>query len=174
VQVERVEVTGRRRKTEALLLEHNLIKRHRPRYNVLLKDDKSFPFIHLTAHEYPRLTFFRGTRRLPGRFFGLPQFGGDARNTPPVAETVPHPAVRDTFFANRSRPCLQYQIQRCSGPCVGLVTQERYAQDVADAVKVLERCRNTEVMEDLRRRMDAALNACSSRMRPGCATRSRC
>jgi excinuclease ABC subunit C len=156
VQVERVEVTVTASETEALLLEHNLIKRHRPRYNVLLKDDKSFPFIHLTAHEYPRLTFFRGTRRLPGRFFGPYPNSAATRETLLLLQKLFRiRPCEDTFFANRSRPCLQYQIQRCSGPCVGLVTQERYAQDVADAVKVLEG-RNTEVMEDLRRRMDAA------------------
>ena len=155
-QVKRVEITVTASETEALLLEHNLIKRHRPRYNVLLKDDKSFPFIHLTAHEFPRLAFFRGTRRLPGRFFGPYPNSVATRETLLLLQKLFRiRPCEDTFFANRSRPCLQYQIQRCSGPCVGLVTREHYAQDVADAVKVLEG-RNTEVIADLGRRMDAA------------------
>jgi excinuclease ABC subunit C len=155
-QVKRVEVTVTASETEALLLEHNLIKRHRPRYNVLLKDDKSFPYIHLTAHEFPRLAFFRGTRKLPGRFFGPYPNSVATRETLLLLQKLFRiRPCEDTFFANRSRPCLQYQIQRCSGPCVGHVSKERYAQDVADAVKVLEG-RNTEVIADLGRRMEAA------------------
>ncbi len=155
-QVKRVEITVTASETEALLLEFNLIKRHRPRYNVLLKDDKSFPYIHLTAHEYPRLTFFRGTRKLPGRFFGPYPNSVATRETLLLLQKLFRiRPCEDAFFANRSRPCLQYQIQRCSGPCVGYVSQERYAEDVADAVKVLEG-RNMEVIADLGRRMDAA------------------
>jgi excinuclease ABC subunit C len=155
-QVARVEVTVTASEIEALLLEHNLIKRHRPRYNVLLKDDKSFPFIHLTAHAYPRLEFFRGSRKEPGRFFGPYPSTVATRETLMLLQKLFRiRPCEDTFFANRSRPCLQYQIQRCSGPCVGLVTREAYAQDVSDATRVLEG-RNDEVITDLRRRMDEA------------------
>jgi excinuclease ABC subunit C len=155
-QVARIEVTVTASEIEALLLEHNLIKRHRPRYNVLLKDDKSFPFIHLTAHAYPRLEFFRGSRKEPGRFFGPYPSTVATRETLMLLQKLFRiRPCEDTFFANRSRPCLQYQIQRCSGPCVGLVTREAYAQDVSDATRVLEG-RNDELITDLRRRMDEA------------------
>jgi len=155
-QVERVEVTVTASEIEALLLEQNLIKRHRPRYNVLLKDDKSFPFIHLTAHEYPRLEFFRGSRKEPGRFFGpYPSTVATRESLLLLQKLFRIRPCEDTFFANRSRPCLQYQIQRCSAPCVGLISKEAYAQDVSDATRVLEG-RNDEVIADLRRRMDAA------------------
>ncbi len=155
-QVERVEVTVTASEIEALLLEQNLIKRHRPRYNVLLKDDKSFPFIHLTAHEFPRLEFFRGSRKEPGRFFGpFPSTVATRESLLLLQKLFRIRPCADTFFANRSRPCLQYQIQRCTGPCVGLVTKEAYSQDVSDATRVLEG-RNDEVIADLRRRMDVA------------------
>jgi excinuclease ABC subunit C len=155
-QVKRLEVTITTSETEALLLEFNLIKRHRPRYNVLLKDDKSFPYIHLTAHEFPRLAYFRGTRKVPGRFFGPYPNSVAARETLQLLQKLFRiRPCEDTFFANRSRPCLQHQIGRCSAPCVGLVTRDAYAQDIADAAKVLEG-RDTELIADLGRRMEEA------------------
>ena len=155
-QVTSVEVTVTASETEALLLEYNLIKQHKPRYNVLLKDDKSFPFIHVSNHEYPRIAFYRGSRRLPGRFFGPYPSAVATRETLLLLQKLFRlRPCEDTFFANRSRPCLQYQIGRCSGPCVGLVTPEKYEQDVADAIKLLDG-RDTEVIEDLGRRMETA------------------
>ena len=155
-QVRRVDVTVTASETEALLLEFNLIKRHRPRYNVLHKDDKSFPYIHVTAHEFPRLAYYRGPRRQPGRLFGPYPSSVAARETLLLLQKLFRiRPCEDTFYSNRSRPCLQYQIERCTAPCVGLVSREVYAQDVADAVGVLEG-RNTEVIADLGRRMDAA------------------
>jgi excinuclease ABC subunit C len=155
-QVASVEVTVTASETEALLLEYNLIKQHKPRYNILLKDDKSFPFIHVSGHEFPRIAFYRGTRKLPGRFFGPYPSTVATRETLLLLQKLFRlRPCEDTFFANRSRPCLQYQINRCTGPCVGLVTQEQYGQDVADAIKVLDG-RNGEVIEDLGRRMEDA------------------
>jgi excinuclease ABC subunit C len=155
-QIARIEVTVTASEIEALLLEFNLIKRHRPRYNVLLKDDKSFPFIHLTAHEYPRLAYFRGTRKEAGRFFGPYPNSVATRETLLLLQKLFRiRPCEDAFFANRSRPCLQYQIQRCTAPCVGFVSKQAYAQDVSDATRVLEG-RNDEVVADLRRRMDSA------------------
>ena len=155
-QVTSVEVTVTASETEALLLEYNLIKQHKPRYNVLLKDDKSFPFIHVSNHEYPRIAFYRGSRRLPGRFFGPYPSAVATRETLLLLQKLFRlRPCEDTFFANRSRPCLQYQIGRCSGPCVGLVTPEKYEQDVADAIKLLDG-RDTEVIADLGRRMETA------------------
>jgi len=155
-QVARVEITVTASETEALLLEYNLIKQHRPRYNVLLKDDKSFPYIHLTAHEYPRLAYYRGAGKVPGRFFGPYPNSVAARETLQLLQKLFRlRPCEDTYFANRSRPCLQYQIGRCSAPCVGLVSREAYAQDIADAVQVLQG-RNSELIAELGRRMETA------------------
>jgi excinuclease ABC subunit C len=152
-----MEVTITNSDTEALLLEYNLIKKHRPRFNVVLRDDKSFPYLHLeTNHEFPRLNFYRGSRKEPGKYFGPYPSAGAVRDTLQQLQKLFR--IRncdDTYFANRSRPCLQYQIQRCTAPCVGLVSTEHYARDVNAAIKVLEG-RNDEVGAELGRRMDAA------------------
>jgi len=156
-QIARIEVTVTASETEALLLECNLIKRHRPRYNVVLRDDKSFPYLHVTTdQEYPRIEFYRGSRRRPGRFFGPYPSAGATRETLLLLQKLFRlRTCEDSYFANRSRPCLQYQIERCSAPCVGLVTREAYAGDVADAIKVLEG-RDAEVTDDIARRMEEA------------------
>jgi excinuclease ABC subunit C len=152
-----MEVTITNSETEALLLEYNLIKKHRPRFNVVLRDDKSFPYLHLeTKHEFPRLNFYRGSRKEAGKYFGPYPSAGAVRETLQQLQKLFR--IRncdDAYFANRSRPCLQYQIQRCTAPCVGLVSKEHYARDVGAAIKVLEG-RNDEVSEDLGRRMEAA------------------
>ncbi len=152
-----MEVTITNSDTEALLLEFNLIKKHRPRFNVVLRDDKSFPYLHLeTEHDFPRLNFYRGSRKEPGRFFGPYPSAGAVRETLQQLQRLFR--IRncdDTYFDNRSRPCLQYQIQRCTAPCVGLISAESYARDVDAAIKVLEG-RNDEVQLELGRRMEAA------------------
>jgi excinuclease ABC subunit C len=152
-----MEVTITNSDTEALLLEFNLIKKHRPRFNVVLRDDKSFPFVHLdTGHEFPRLSFYRGSRKEPGRFFGPYPSAGAVRETlQQLQKLFRLRNCEDTYFANRSRPCLQYQIQRCTGPCVGLISKEAYARDAAAAIKVLEG-RDDEVQQELGRRMETA------------------
>jgi excinuclease ABC subunit C len=156
-QIASIEVTATASETEALLLEYNLIKRHRPRYNVTLRDDKSFPYLYVTTEQdYPRITFYRGTRKLPGRFFGPYPNARATRETVLLLQKLflLRPCS-DTFFANRSRPCLQYQIKRCSGPCVSLISVENYKQDVEDAIKVLEG-RGAELIDDLAQRMEEA------------------
>jgi excinuclease ABC subunit C len=152
-----MEVTITNSDTEALLLEYNLIKKHRPRFNVVLRDDKSFPYLHFeTEHEFPRLTFYRGSRKEPGRYFGPYPSAGAVRETlQQLQKLFRLRNCEDTYFANRSRPCLQYQIQRCTAPCVGLISKENYARDVSAAIKVLEG-RNDEVYQDLGRRMESA------------------
>src|ERR1700674_5381770 len=152
-----MEVTITNSDTEALLLEFNLIKKHRPRFNVVLRDDKTFPYLHFeTQHECPRLTFYRGSRKEPGRYFGPYPSAGAVRETlQQLQKLFRLRNCDDTYFANRSRPCLQYQIQRCTAPCVGLISKEHYARDVGAAIKVLEG-RNDEVNLDLGRRMEAA------------------
>jgi excinuclease ABC subunit C len=134
-----IEVTVTNSDTEALLLEHNLIKRHRPRFNVILRDDKSFPYLHLSEHEFPRLSFYRGSRRLPGRLFGpYPAASAVHETLNQLHKLFKLRSCKDTFFANRSRPCLEYQIGRCSAPCTALIDPKTYARDVESAVMVLE------------------------------------
>jgi excinuclease ABC subunit C len=152
-----MEVTITNSDTEALLLEFNLIKKHRPRFNVVLRDDKSFPYLHLeTGHEFPRLNFYRGSRREAGRFFGPYPSAGAVRETlQQLQKLFRLRNCDDLYFANRSRPCLQYQIERCTAPCVGLIAKEDYARDVDAAIKVLEG-RNDEAQVELGRRMELA------------------
>jgi excinuclease ABC subunit C len=154
--IENVEVTVTNSDTEALLLEHNLIKRHRPRFNVILRDDKSFPYVHLSAHEFPRLSFYRGSRKLPGRLFGpYPSASAMHETLNQLHKLFRIRSCKDSFFANRSRPCLEYQIGRCSAPCTGLIGKEAYARDVQSAVEVLEG-RAAEVTARIGGEMDQA------------------
>src|SRR5258705_3899860 len=156
-QIANVEVTATPSDSEALLLEYNLIKKHRPRYNVVLRDDKSFPSLHVsTQQDFPRISFYRGTRKIPGKFFGPYPSASATRETLALLQKIFRlRPCEDSYFANRSRPCLQYQIQRCSGPCVALVTKQQYAQDVQDAIKVLEG-RSSELLGELAERMESA------------------
>jgi len=156
-QVSAIDVTVTNSETEALLLEYNLIKAHRPRFNIVLRDDKSFPYIHLyVEHDFPRLEFYRGPRSAPGRYFGPFPNAGAVRDTlNQLQKLFRIRNCRDSFFANRSRPCLQHQIGRCSAPCVGLISREAYAQDIAAAVKVLDG-RSDEVSAELQARMEEA------------------
>ncbi len=156
-QIARVEVTVTQTEDEALLLESNLIKAHQPRYNVVFRDDKSYPYLFLSGdHPFPRLAFHRGAQRQPGRYFGPYPNAGAVRE---MQDTL-HKLFRirqcdDSFFANRSRPCLQYQIKRCSAPCVALISATDYARDTDDAVRLLDG-RAEAVMQDLVQRMEQA------------------
>ena len=156
-QVSAIEVTVTNSETEALLLEYNLIKEHKPRFNIVLKDDKSFPYIQLCDdHRFPRLAFYRGARAAGTRYFGPFPNAGAVRDTlNQLQKLFRIRNCRDSFFANRSRPCLQHQIGRCSAPCVGLISREAYTQDLAAAVKVLEG-RSEEVTTELQARMEGA------------------
>ncbi len=152
-----VEVTATHTETEALLLENNLIKEHRPRYNIVLRDDKSFPYIYLsTEEEFPRLAFHRGPRRGKGRYFGPFASAGATRDTLNLLQKLfMVRQCENSFFKNRSRPCLQHQIKRCTAPCVGLVDAARYADDVRHAMMFLEG-KSEAMIDELVARMERA------------------
>ncbi|HEX7045153.1 MAG TPA: excinuclease ABC subunit UvrC [Burkholderiales bacterium] len=152
-----IEVTLTHTESEALLLENNLIKSLRPRYNVVLRDDKSYPYIFVSeAQEWPRLAFHRGARREKGRYFGPYPSAGAVRESLNLLQKVfPVRQCEDTFFRTRTRPCLQYQIKRCSAPCVRLVERERYLQDVRHAVLFLEG-KSRVVIDEMMKRMEEA------------------
>jgi excinuclease ABC subunit C len=155
-----VEVTVTHTETEALLLENNLIKEYRPRYNILLRDDKSYPYIYVSTGQcFPRLAFHRGPRREDGRYFGPYASAGATRET--LSQLQKLFQIRqcdDTFFRNRSRPCLQYQIKRCTAPCVGYVEAGCYQEDVRHALMFLEG-KSEQVIAELVARMESASEA---------------
>ncbi len=158
-QIRHIEVTVTASETEALLLEFNLIKEHRPRFNVVLRDDKSFPYIQLHEHEFPRLAVYRGVRSGAGRFFGpYPDARAVRASLQQLQKLFRLRNCRDSFFAHRTRPCLQHQIGRCSAPCVGLIDAASYARDVDAVVMVLEG-RDSEVTGALESQMQAAAEA---------------
>lgn len=141
--------------SEALLLESNLIKKHRPRYNIVLRDDKSYPYIRLDdSHVFPRLSFYRGSRRESGQYFGPFASANSVRQTLAQLQKIfPVRQCEDTFFRLRSRPCLQYQIQRCSAPCVGLISAASYAEDVKQA-KLFLKGHDSKLADYLAERME--------------------
>jgi excinuclease ABC subunit C len=155
--VANVEVTVTNTEAEALILEYNLIKQHRPRYNVTLRDDKSYPYIYVsTNQQFPRLQFHRGPRKGKGRYFGpYPSAGAVRQTLNELQKLFMVRQCRDSFFSNRSRPCLQYQIKRCTAPCVDLISAEQYRRDVDAAIDFLEG-RNRNVIDAFVARMEEA------------------
>lgn len=159
-QVARVEVTVTNTEAESLLLEYNLIKQHRPRYNVTLRDDKSYPYIYVSTEQaFPKLAFHRGARKGKGEYFGpYPSAGAVRQTMNELTRLFMVRQCRDGFFNNRTRPCLQYQIKRCTAPCVGLVTEAEYRNDVDAAMQFL-RGKNKRVVDTFVKRMEAASDA---------------
>ena len=156
-RIRNIEVTVTHTEAEALILENTLIKSLKPRYNVLLRDDKSYPYIYLSSDQaFPRLSWHRGAKSGKGRYFGpYPNIGSMRDNLRLLQKLFPVRQCEDSFFRNRSRPCLQHQIKRCTAPCVGLISEEDYARDVRDAMLFLEG-RAGQVVDDLVRRMEEA------------------
>ena len=146
--------------TEALLLEQNLIKQLKPRFNVLLRDDKSFPNILVGGdHAFPQIRKHRGARRDPGRYFGpFASAGAVNRTLNQLQKAFQLRSCSDSMFASRTRPCLLHQIKRCSAPCVGRISEPDYAESVADAVRFLEG-RSTKIQKELAAQMQAASEA---------------
>lgn len=155
--IHHIETTITHSETEALLLEHNYIKENRPKYNVLLRDDKSYPYILLTKHKHPRLTSFRGSKKAVGEYFGPYPNAGAVRETLNLLQKLfPIRQCEDSYYKNRSRPCLQYQIGRCLAPCVeGCFSQEEYDNQV-NLVRLFLQGKDNQVIEHLAQKMEKA------------------
>ncbi len=155
-QVAAMEVTVTNTEAEALLLENNLIKEHRPKYNILLRDDKSYPYILLSNHEFPSLSFYRGSKKKKGEYFGPYASVAAVRETLSLLQkTFKVRQCNESFYRNRSRPCLQYQIERCTAPCVNMVSEKTYAKDVDFARKFLQG-KSEQVVNNLVAEMETA------------------
>jgi len=154
--IDNFEVTVTNTEAEALILEQNLIKTHRPKFNILLRDDKSYPYIYLSNDQYPRLALHRGAKKAKGKYFGpFPGVSAAKESLNLLQKLFLVRQCENSYFAHRSRACLQYQIKRCSGPCVDFISEQDYARDVT-MTRLFYQGHNEQVMEDLAKRMEQA------------------
>ncbi len=150
------EITITNTEAEALILEQNLIKSHRPKFNILLRDDKSYPYIYLSDEKFPRLSLHRGAKRAKGKYFGpFPGVGAAKESLNLLQKLFQVRQCSNSYFNHRSRACLQYQIKRCSGPCVDIISAEDYGRDV-DMTRLFYEGHNEKVIDDLAMRMESA------------------
>lgn len=155
-QIATIETTVTHTENEALILENNLIKELMPRYNILLRDDKTYPYLFISADKFPRLSLQRGAKRAKGKYFGpYPSAGAVRESLNLLQKLFPVRQCDNTYYQNRSRPCLQYQIKRCTAPCVGLISEEDYQQDIEHTILFLEG-KNQQVMEAMSQQMEKA------------------
>ncbi|MFQ3198237.1 MAG: excinuclease ABC subunit C, partial [Paraglaciecola sp.] len=156
-QIAQMDVTVVHSEAEAFILENNYIKKYKPRYNVLLRDDKSYPFIFLSDHEHPRLSNHRGPKKLKGEYFGpYPSAWAVRESLRTMQRLFPIRQCEDSYYRARTRPCLQYQLQRCAGPCVsGLVSDEEYQEQV-NLARLFLKGKNKQVIDSLVKRMESA------------------
>lgn len=159
-QIADMDVTVVNSETEAFLLENNFIKKYKPRYNVVMRDDKSYPFIFLSDHEHPRLSFHRGPQKKKGEYFGpYPSAWSVRESLRSMQRIFPVRQCEDSYYRARSRPCLQYQMQRCSAPCVeGYVSDEEYKEQVNFA-RLFLKGKNQQVIGELVEKMEKASEA---------------
>ncbi|MGO4892845.1 excinuclease ABC subunit UvrC [Flavobacterium sp. W21_SRS_FM6] len=156
-QIHDMDVTVVNSEVEAFILENNYIKKYKPRYNVLLRDDKSYPFIFLSAHEHPRLSNHRGPRKLKGEYFGpYPSAWAVRESLRTMQRIFPIRQCEDSYYRARTRPCLQYQLKRCAGPCVeGLVSDDEYSEQV-NLARLFLKGKNKQVIDSLVKKMEGA------------------
>ncbi|MBA1190675.1 excinuclease ABC subunit UvrC [Pseudomonas entomophila] len=158
-RIAQIDTTITANETSALLLEQTLIKEWRPPYNILLRDDKSYPYVFLSDGQFPRLGIHRGPKKAKGRYFGpYPSAGAIRESLSLLQKTFFVRQCEDSYYANRTRPCLQYQIKRCKAPCVGLVSDDEYAEDVRHSVMFLEG-RSQQLHNELNGEMERAAMA---------------
>ena len=154
--IEDIHTTVTETETEALLLENNLIKKYKPRFNVIFRDDKSYPFVFLSSGDYPRLAYHRGAKKEKGDYFGpFPSTSAVRQSLSLMQKVFQIRQCEDSYFANRSRPCLQYQIKRCTAPCVNYISKEDYAKDVEN-IRLFYRGKSDQVISRLQKKMDKA------------------
>ncbi len=156
-RIAHIDITVTDTEGEALLLEQNLIKQYKPPYNILLRDDKSYPYIYIsTQHDYPRISVHRGAKAKQGKYFGpYPNASAVRESLNLLQKVFKVRQCEDSYFSNRSRPCLQYQINRCTGPCVDRISKEDYDEDVRHTMMFLEG-KNASVIAELADKMEAA------------------
>jgi len=155
--IDKIDVTVTHTETEALILEHNYIKQYLPKYNVLLRDDKSYPYIFVSGHKHPRLSMHRGAKKRKGEYFGPYPDSGAVRETLHLLQKIiPVRQCEDTVYANRTRPCLMYQIGRCAAPCVSSVISDEDYADLVELVRLFLQGKDQQVLSSLVEKMEKA------------------